>query len=209
MTEEQFERFVRKTVTGYNRPPATPREEMWRCIEAALRDRGDDGSVDPELGVRRPVAPRVWWSVGVAAALAAGIAIGWFAPRRGPSADFVRAPAAGVTAYRVATTEHLTQVETFLTVFQQEARAGRADRQTIAPAGDLLFTTQLLLDSPAGTDVGLRTLLEDVELVLAQIAQYSGAGPVNELDLIDQGIEQRAVLLKLQAAVAAGTQGVL
>ncbi|MGI9077271.1 MAG: hypothetical protein ACR2G6_08075 [Gemmatimonadaceae bacterium] len=76
------------------------------------------------------------------------------------------------SAYRVAAIQHLTQMEMLLTSFRAEAQGGRVvDDQLSVWAADLLGTTRLLLDSPAGDDQRLKRLLEDLELVLAQIAQ--------------------------------------
>ncbi len=215
MTEDRFERFVRQAGQDYHRPPETPRAEMWAQIEGELAERrkARHPAVVHRLGGRMPSVR--WWGLGIAAALLVGIGIGRFLPREPGAAVTIATSdpadgAAGVpaTAYRVAATDHLRRVETFLTVFQLEARSGRADEGTIAPAGNLLVTTQLLLDSPASDDVRLRTLLEDVELVLTQIAQYAVGQSPQELEFIDRGMEQRGVLLKLQAAMHAGSAGI-
>jgi hypothetical protein len=207
MTDERFEEFLREAAREYHRPPDTPRGEMWEGIRRRV-----SRSAGRQPQGRAGRAPWIWWSAGIAAALVVGIAVGRFALRGEVGVETAAVAAADTstpssTAFRVAATEHLTQVETFLTLFQAEAHAGRADRATIRPAQDLLFTTQLLLDSPAAEDVQYRTLLEDVELVLAQIAQYSRGRAGDELEFIDRGIEQRGVLLKLQAAVSAGPAG--
>jgi hypothetical protein len=210
MTDDRFKEFLRAEARAYRPPPETPREEMWAAIERRV------GESDRRLerGAAPRIRPWVWWSGAIAAALVLGVAIGRWAPEGSDAAPGeTPAPVAAAEpgAYAVAAREHLAQVETFLTVFRLEARAGRADRQALAPASGLLSTTRLLLDSPAGQDARLRTLLEDVELVLAQIAHFSAERPVDELDLIDRGIRQRGVLLKLQAlsGAAGGTQGVL
>jgi hypothetical protein len=194
MTDERFEEFLREAAREYHRPPDTPRGEMWEGIRRRV-----SRSAGRQPQGRAGRAPWIWWSAGIAAALVVGIAVGRFALRGEVGVETAAVAAADTstpssTAFRVAATEHLTQVETFLTLFQAEAHAGRADRATIRPAQDLLFTTQLLL-------------LEDVELVLAQIAQYSRGRAGDELEFIDRGIEQRGVLLKLQAAVSAGPAG--
>ena len=67
--------------------------------------------------------------------------------------------------------------------------------------------TRLLLDAPSSDDVQLRALLEDVELVLAQIATYTDRAPSSELNLIDESIEQRSVLFRLRTAMSAGPGG--
>jgi len=55
------------------------------------------------------------------------------------------------------------------------------------------------MDSPAGRDPRLEALLEDIEVVLAQIASYERDRNPYELGLIEHGIEERALLLKLGA----------
>ncbi len=209
MTNERFNERIRRAVQDYHRPPPTPREEMWLAIE-----QGRERDAGHRAGDPGRVTRGVWWMMGLAAALLLGIAIGRFA-LEGPTvsrsvASVGEGMPASTEAYRVAAGEHLTQVETFLTVFRVEARAGRADEAAVSPARDLLVTTQLMLDSPAGDDVQLRTLLEDIELVLMQIALFSNQRGSGELELIDQGIEQRGVLLKLQTlSTAGGMQGAL
>jgi hypothetical protein len=66
----------------------------------------------------------------------------------------------------------------------------------------------MLLDSPASSDPELKTLLEDLELLLAQISllgedDVAGARGPEELQLIAQGIETQDVLPRIQAALPA------
>jgi hypothetical protein len=61
-------------------------------------------------------------------------------------------------------------------------------------------------------DPRTRLLLEDLELVLAEIAQLSPRSRAEDLELIREGIEQGDVMPRLRTAVPAGsasTQGVL
>lgn len=222
MTEERFQEFLRAEARDYNEPPETPREEMWRGIQAERAER--EGRRWPERWHHRAVrSPWVRWSVGIAAALVVGIGIGRFSGQGMPGgtqmvADSTEREAESAPSpYRWVAAEHLGQVETFLTGFQVDARAGVPVQYTAGPAKQLLSTTRLLLDSPASEDAQMRTLLEDVELVLAQIAQLQGgqgeAGE-EELELIDDSIDQRSVLLRLQTAMTAearvaGGQGAL
>jgi ubiquinone biosynthesis protein UbiJ len=79
-------------------------------------------------------------------------------------------------------------------------------------ARQLLATNRLLLDSPAATDSRTRLLLQDLELVLAQIAQLSGRPSSPDLDLITNGLDDTGVMSRLRTAVPSGTsatQGVL
>ena len=51
----------------------------------------------------------------------------------------------------------------------------------------------------------MRLLLEDLELVLAEIAQLSPQPREKDLELITDGIERGGVLPRLRSAVPAGT----
>lgn len=203
MTEERFEEYLREVAPDYRRPPQTPREAMWRQIDAVRRERRGVQT----LPMRR--TPWMRWGLGIAALLALGVALGRWSAREGVGtaepAAIAGAESAGDTtgavgmAYRVATTEHLTSTEALLTEF----RAGSAiDPRLTTWARDLLSTTRLLLDSPAGDDLELRRLLEDLELVLAQIATLSDRRADREL--IDRGLDRNGVLLKLRTVVPSG-----
>jgi len=118
---------------------------------------------------------------------------------------------------RVAAAQYLTRTEALLTGFRAEARSPSVPAAQFATqARDLLATTRLILDSPAATDARLKGLLEDLELVLAQIAQLpsGGSGDREDVQSINQGLDQRSVLLRLRTANPAGpgpvrTQGAL
>jgi hypothetical protein len=111
-----------------------------------------------------------------------------------------------LTAYRVATAEHLGQAETFLTLFRSSVQQGDRERLASSTARQLLATNRLLLDSPAAGDPRLRLLLQDLELVLAQIAQLGPARHGADVELIREGLDD-GVLVRLRAAVPAGAAG--
>lgn len=206
LSEDEMEQRLRDMAAQYNRPPETPREAIWAAIREERQRRQDTH--------RKPAAFPVWRIVaGIAAVLVTGIAIGRFTagpagPEGQPEVAVGTAPdielaAESQVAYRVNAGEHLSRVETFLTLFQAEARAGRVMEADYAtPARGLLHHTRLLQDSPVAEDVVFKGLLDDLELILAQIAQYS-AEHAEDLEFIDQGIQQRSVLLKLRTAIPA------
>ena len=208
MMDDRFEQWLREAAREYHQPPATtPREEMWREIATRRAAR------------RRwvVVRPALRWGVGIAALLAVGVAIGrWTA--HGPSSGTRETVAnasnqASPLPYRLAAAQYLTHTEALLTGFRAETRAGEPGGQFATQARDLLATTRLMLDSPAANDVRLKSLLEDLELVLAQIAQLPTGADREDVQLINQGLEQRSVLLRLRTATPAGpsarAQGVL
>jgi len=191
MTDDRFDGVLREAAQDYHRPPDTPREEMWQRIEAARRARR-----------ARVLALRPWlrWGLAAAAVLAIGVGLGRVSMQH--QQTIVVAP--GDLAYRVAAAQYLSRTEALLTGFRSEARAGRIDVQFAGQARDLLTTTRLMLDSPAAEDPRLKSLLEDLELVLAQIAQVPRGSDRADLQLINQGLEQRSVLLRLRTANPAG-----
>jgi hypothetical protein len=118
----------------------------------------------------------------------------------------------GSMAYRLAVVEHLAGTEAMLTSFRAAAKRGEVDAQITTWARNLLTTTRLLQASAAQEDPTMKRLLDDLELVLVQIAQYTSAGPhrAEELELIEHSIERRGVIGKLHTnyparATPAGT----
>lgn len=106
--------------------------------------------------------------------------------------------------YQVATIRHLTDAEALLTSFTLESREQRTDSRLAGWAKGLLSNTRLLLDSPAGDDPRRAELLEDLELVLAQIVQLSPGAAAQERDLIDGSIRHGSVMTRLRTAIPAG-----
>jgi hypothetical protein len=107
-------------------------------------------------------------------------------------------------AYQIAATQYLSRTETFLTAFRADANRSANTARLARQARDLLSTTQLMLDSPAAKDPRLRSLLEDLELVLMQISLLNPLEDGRDRDLITQGMNQSNVLPKLRSAIPAG-----
>ena len=203
--DPKFDQWLKGAAKSYHSPLPTPREEMWRKIQDARRNK-------------RVIEFRPWmrWVVAAAAVLVLGIGIGrWTAhqPNAGNGTTAAATvdsttPAQSDLIYQVAATQYLSHTEAFLTSFRADiglhrgANSARFSRQ----ARDLLSTTRLMLDSPAGKDQRLRSLLEDLELVLVQISQLdpSRDGGDHDTDLITQGMNQSNVLPKLRSAIPAG-----
>jgi hypothetical protein len=238
MLDDRFEDRLQEAARDHNAPPDTPREEMWMAIQAeraggkaeeAERAEGKEAelaemadmqpeSVLPFRPVRsfRSVRP-VRLAAGIAAVLALGFGLGRLTGRPDTATQPAIlatevAPRTGEAAYRVVTTEHLSQSEAFLTLFRASVPRGGNEQLASATARQLLATNRLLLDSPAASDARTRLLLQDLELVLAEIAQLSQRSRSYDLDLISEGLEQGGVLSRLRTAVPSGastTQGAL
>jgi hypothetical protein len=96
-------------------------------------------------------------------------------------------------ALSLTAANHLGRAEAFLTA----VRVGERGEGFESQARDLLMTTRLLLDARGITDPRTRGLLEDLELVLVQIAQLGGPDG-EELDLLNDALEQKEVLPRLR-----------
>ena len=211
MTEQhedpKFEAWLKDVArTTYHAPHTTPREEMWARIAAQRQRRAG-----------RIIELRPWmrWVAAVAAVLVLGIGIGrWTAHQQVavPGTPVATADSASAAAaspdvvYQVAATQYLSRTEAFLTSFRADLGKNHAANSArfASQSRDLLTTTQLMLDSPAGKDQRMRSLLEDLELVLVQISQLDPEHDGHDADLITQGMNQTHVLPKLRSAIPAG-----
>jgi len=201
---------LRKAAQSYNEPPELSPSDldgMWSAIEGeAFGGRGQDAPLATRRTSRFPgVATRL---IALAATLVLGVAIGRMSARppaagsdpvrQVASADSLKVP----EPYQSTTSRYLGQTAALLATLPIEVRAGRTDERFVGRAQDLLLTTRLLLDSPAAADPRIRTLLDDLELVLAQIVRLQTDQGSEELDLIRQALDSRDVLPRLRTAVA-------
>ena len=227
--EDRLDALLRDLAQDYNAPPATPKAELWERIAAAraepvealapryrIRKSVTWGLALAALlligiaigrvtapgvpGVTPTAAPR---EVATTSTPTEPVAVpretrDSATPRaRGaaPTADPAAPEERGTVAMQVVMTQHLGRVESFLTDFGTRQAAAEFAGQ----AEDLLGTTRLLLDSKRLTDVGARKLLEDLELILVQIAALR-AGAQEDLDFIADGLAQRQVRTRLRSA---------
>ncbi|MGD8867032.1 MAG: hypothetical protein PVI01_05370 [Gemmatimonadales bacterium] len=213
MMDDRFDDVVRELAQDYNRPPETPRELMWARIRAVRQEREER-----RRQLRVLYSPWTRWGLGIAAALAIGIGIGRFALQPGPEVGPVavtpgggapaslESPRRSQLAFRVMATQHFSRAETFLTSFRTGPQPEAGDAEFWRGAGELLSNTRLMLDSPVADDPVTKGLLEELELVLAQVVQLAYVqGRETEVELITQGIERKGLLPRLRTAIPAGT----
>lgn len=203
MKDHEGEELMREAARTYHVPPDPPLDEMWHRIEAR------------RMGTARRTG---WYRTGIAlaASLVLGVGIGRYvvpaagdASRVSPSASVVARDVTPGTAefvagipYEVATRRYLGQTAALLLALPVAVPPEGADARFAAQAQELLSTTRLLLDSPAAADPTMRGLLEDLELVLAQIARLRSTQGEAELDFITSTLEQRDVLPRLGSVAA-------
>ena len=215
MMDDELDERTREALRGYRVPPTPPLDEMWEAIEdrhfgapvVALADRAS--SRDRATRRWRLGAPS--WGVLVAATAAAlliGVSLGRVSTGLAPVVADNPAEGrydywtANAEPYRQATTEYLGQTVALLTALPAAARDGQPDARFVTQAGELLTTTRLLLDSPAAaSDPRLKGLLEDLELVLAQLSRLPSEHGKTELNLIAEALVQRDVVPRVRAAV--------
>jgi hypothetical protein len=216
MTEDELDERTREALRGYRVPPTPPLDDMWEGIEhrhfgTPVVSLADHANATGRKRARRFLGAPSWTLVvaGMAAALLIGLSLG----RMSSSVESVYPVAAtegrydywtaNAEPYRQATTEYLGETAALLTALPAAARDGQPDGRFVGQAGDLLSTTRLLLDSPAAaSDPRLKNLLEDLELVLAQLARLPAERRGPELHLIAEALEQRDVVPRLRSAVA-------
>jgi hypothetical protein len=110
-------------------------------------------------------------------------------------------------AYQLVVLQHLAGSEALITAFRSSARRGEVDAQIASWSRELLSTTRMLEASSATQDPVMKRLLQDLDLVIAQIVQYTtrGTNDPEELDLIEQSITKRGVITQLRSTLPGRT----
>jgi hypothetical protein len=218
MTEDQFDKLMRDAAETFHRTPDAPLDEMWKTIEsrAGLRTGASEESSSPMARAMHRFHAPTW--LAIAATLVIGIGIGRGSRSIGhevvpvqPQQVAAVEPSPATTTrddtaldrpYELETAQYLGQTAALLTALPSEAKSARVDQQFAARATDLLARTRLLMDSPAADEPAMHDLLEDLELVLAQVVRLRANGTRTDLDIINRALEQRDVIPRLRTAVA-------
>lgn len=204
MTEDKLDKLINSARDTYRVPPEPDLEGMWDEIDAELDVRASGSRREQ---VRRGFA---WRQVGLgaAAALVIGVGVGrWSAPnasQAGPTTTSTElSTAVQQVSYQIpealqrTATSYLGETAALLKEIQSNPDGAYASQ-----AVNLLSTTRLLLDSPAGTDEKLHSLLEDLELILARIAMLNN-GPnarKEDLQMIRTALVDRDVVPRVHTA---------
>ncbi len=206
--DDQFEpvelpEAIRALAREYHAPPATPKTELWNRIQVARADGTKPVVATQHMATAsaRPVGRWMAWVTGIAAILLAGIGLGRLSMVGSRNAAPAASTRGSDVVYATAMVQHLSRAEILLTTLRLDPASGVG---LTGQARDLLSSTRLLLDSKAAVDPKLRRLLEDLELILVQVAQLSDDRLDEELGFITEGLAQRNVLPRIRTAIPAG-----
>jgi hypothetical protein len=203
MDDNKLDELLTDAVRSYRPPPAAPLDAIWARVEAEA------------FASRAPNRTPGWAAFGgaIAATLLFGVLIGRATATRGVSAPLVSAAAPASTPAHLAsnapadpysrtTQEFLGRTAVLLAALPSKDHPGTNDARLAGQAQQLLGTTRLLLDSPVGHEQRMKDLLEDLELVLAQVARLQPQRPGESLTLINEALEERDVVPRIRSAVA-------
>ena len=220
MTNDRFEEFLTVHGDAYNSPPPTPRDEIWKAIEGAIVDEvASDRHVVSIASARAEklgaaTRRQHWgtWAAAAAAVLVVGVGIGRMSvnPPATGALEVAVAPGAATKTLRSVALSHLARTETLLTMVSSDARAGRVDAELAQWGRGLLLQTRLLMDSRASEDPVIGKLLQDLEVILMQVAGLSsggqdGARDREELDMITQGLDDQNMMLRIRSVIPSGS----
>lgn len=205
MTDDELDRLLHEARATYRVADAPLPERTWTAIERRHFD----------LAVRVPDDPATraptWrgFALGIAAALLVGVGLGRAGERwiGGPAGVFAPLPSGAAVAvanepamddaFRVAAVRHLGESVALLASFSVAGGQAEPDSLFMAQARELLTTTRLLMDTPANGDPNVAALLQDLELVLAQVARLTGGPDTTDVQLIADALATRDLVPRL------------
>lgn len=212
MDDKELELQLQRLRANWRVPGEPPLDSMWTRIETEVF------SAPP----RRTPARWLRTLLPIAATLIVGFGLGQLAPPLLRRADRVQddQAASGNVVTRSGipvrltgqdepfvgiATDYLERVTALLVTLAEESRHGQPLEYSTAQARDLLSTTRILMDSPQAGDQHLQALLDDLELVLAQIVRLPSRPAPPDVQLIDQALDQRDVIPRLRVLLAENT----
>ena len=194
-----------------------PRDAMWQAIQARRTQAvaALPSARDRVLPMQRasatvvtPTARAPRWAYAVAATMLLTVGVGIGRQMRGNVVAMREAArsdsVSSVLVWQEASTAHFGQAETLLT-WLASSKEARSDAQLTAWSRDLLASTRLLLDSPAGRDPKRRPMLLELELVLVQLVESGSANMSDSPTMMDDLLSRSSLLLtRLRTTVPAG-----
>jgi hypothetical protein len=205
MDEKRLDELLDDAARTYRVPPEPPLDAIWSRVEAE--------AFAPVTARRSGPGWRVL-TAAIAASLVLGVAMGRYSTRAERAAAIAAVNASTVTPaanpaaqaaaapYQRATEEFLGSTALLLAALPRDGSGGQTPTLLPDQAAELLTTTRLLLDSPVSANPRMKALLQDLELVLAQVARLQPRRENVTLTLISQTLEERELVPRIRSAVA-------
>lgn len=204
---DKDDRIELRSLTGPAARVDAYREEMWAVISDSWSE---------QVARRRRVRQAgVWGAVGLglAAMLVVGIVVGrWSAGGEGrePAEPPILADGGTVERplampYRIAVGEHFRDAETLLLLFES---SDETDTEIAGLARELAATSRMLMESDAGRDAEVRSILLDLELLLVQIARLADSDDPAEAGIVRDGIVETEALSRMRRVLAQEAVGI-
>lgn len=213
MTDDRWDDEMKDALRAYRVPQEPPLEAMWARIErehfeAPLVVSGGGSGTRHPVTAPRPARRWLQAVAGMAATLVVGFGLGRLTTPGAPGTELPAAlDVAATTAAPVvdplqrAASAYLDDAQLLLASLPRESSA--MDTGFVADSRQMLMRTRLLLDSPVGADPRMREILEDLELVLAQLVRLRAAPRAEELTFIADAMNERDVMPRLRTVAAA------
>ena len=196
----------------HNSPPEVPRDRMWEKIDAARSGRR--GVLQPDFTPRPSPAFRILrLAAGVVAVLVLGVFIGRMMSQQPEPIPVPVAvhevesidPGVKKEIYRLAARDLFSRADYLLTDFKVRSCGEDDLSETPRWAGGMLVQTRLLMDTAVAEDIEMENLLEELELVLAQIVGLSRNNCAGDMAWIRHGLQERATIDRLRT-MSAGSE---
>jgi len=203
MSEDRLDDIINTAADHYNVPPVNPPfDQMWTAIESEAF-APQIKSIGGKRGLSLVNNP---W-LRMAAVLVLGVVIGRYTMRapavvRTPTSTTAEKAADVDASYQLSAERYLGQTVTLVAGLPKQLQSGRIDSAYVARASESLAQLRPLMDSPAANNPRLRSLFEDLELVLVQVVQMPANGSAIDTKLIRQAMQERDVMPRLVDAVA-------
>jgi len=197
MDDAKLDQLLRDAAAGWRLPEDPPLDAIWDGIEArAFTPR--------RRGASWPLAGGI-----AAAALLVGIVGGRSWGRHGAVPQNTIAVHAPIDVTPAATGgddhamgELLGRTAVLLAALPTHGSSSSLDPEITREGARLLTTTRLLLDSPTGSDPRMHNLLQDLELVLVQVARLEPAHHNDEMRFIETTLDANDLVPRLRMAAA-------
>ncbi|HEY4320672.1 MAG TPA: hypothetical protein VGM77_05770 [Gemmatimonadales bacterium] len=201
MDEQELDQLLERAGREWRVPVDPPLGQIWQGVAREQLER-------------TPRWTPGWWTVAAAAvaALVIGVAGGRY------SSSAAKLAVVPVTAHAVSpatqpTTmmgevdqrsmgELLGRTAVLLAALPTDSTPTSFDPALTREGARLLTTTRLLLDSPAGANPRLRNLLQDLELVLVQVARLEPHDRRVEIQFIQTALDEHDLVPRLRSAAA-------